>query len=121
MRQEFKIKEVNTMTELYEKSESELQELLENTAKILKEKQDTRRKEAIAQIQEIARAAGITVTIKEERKRKNDLLSATEKVYQHPDKSNVTWNGSGAIPKWLKDLIKSGRDKAEFEVVQQAA
>ena len=109
------------MTELYEKSESELQELLDHAAKILKEKQDTRRKEAIAQIQEIAAAAGITVTIKEDRKRKNDILSVVEELYQHPDKPDVTWNGSGATPKWLKDLIKSGRDKAEFELIHPAS
>ncbi len=121
MRQEFKIKEVNTMTELHDRSESELQELLDHAAKILKEKQDTRRREAITQIQEIAGAAGITVTIKEERKRKNDPLSANEKVYQHPDKSDVTWDGNGAIPKWLKDFIKSGRDKAEFELIHPAS
>ncbi|MDP2364294.1 MAG: H-NS family nucleoid-associated regulatory protein, partial [Ignavibacteria bacterium] len=58
----------------------------------------------IAQLQEIAGSAGITVIIKEERKKKNDPLSTTEKVYQHPDKSDVTWDGSGATPKWLKDF-----------------
>ncbi|TSA39071.1 MAG: H-NS histone family protein [Methylococcaceae bacterium] len=109
------------MTDLHNKSESELQELLDHAAKILKEKQDTRRRDAITQIQEIAGAAGITVTIKEERKKKNDPSSATEKVYQHPDKPDVTWSGNGAIPKWLKDLIKSGRDKAEFEIIHPAS
>lgn len=109
------------MTELHDRSESELQELLDHAAKILKEKQDTRRREAITQIQEIAGAAGITVTTKEERKRKNDTLSVVEKLYQHPDKSDVTWDDNGAIPKWLKDLIKSGRDKAEFELIHPAS
>lgn len=106
------------MTELHNKSESELQELLENTARILKEKQDTKRREAIAQIQEIAAAAGITVSIKEDRKKRNNSssTSAINKIYQHPEKSDVTWSGQGATPKWLKDYIKSGRDKAEFEV-----
>lgn len=108
------------MKELENQSESELQELLNNTARILNEKREAKRKEAIAQIQQIADAAGITVVIKEERKKKSEPFVVTEATYQHPEKPELIWNGRGATPRWLKELMKSGRNKAEFEVATQA-
>ena len=105
------------MNDLEHKTESELQELLDNTARILNGKRETKRHEAIEQIQSIASAAGITLTIKGERKKRGEQSETTQKNYQHPDKPNLTWNGSGPTPKWLKTLVAStGKALAEFEV-----
>ncbi len=108
------------MNALENQSESELQELLNNTARILNEKREAKRKEAMAQIQHIADVAGLTVVIKEERKKKSEPAVANEATYQHPEKPELIWNGQGATPRWLKDFIKSGRNKAEFEVAKPA-
>ncbi len=109
--------------DLEHQSEESLEELLNKTATLLKQKQETRRRTAIEQINAIAAEAKITVTIKgEKRSPQTKELgedSAADKTYQHPDKPELTWNGSGQPPKWLKTLIKSGRDKSEFEVRQQ--
>ena len=52
------------MNDMEHKSESELQELLDQTAAVLNTKRETKRREAIQQIQAIAEAAVITLTIK---------------------------------------------------------
>lgn len=110
------------MNELEHRSEEELEELLNSTASILKEKRDNRRNTAIAQIREIAAAAKITVTIKGERKAKAATDEQTDtvdsKLYRHPDNHEIIWNGKGNTPKWLRTLIKSGRDKTEFEILE---
>lgn len=108
--------------DLEHQSEESLEELLNKTATILKQKQESRRRTAIEQINAIAAAAKITVTIKGERRSPQTNEpgedSAADKTYQHPEKPELTWNGIGQTPKWLKTLIKSGRDKSEFEVSQ---
>jgi DNA-binding protein H-NS len=92
------------------KSISELQELFNNTQKLLAEKQDAIRETAVQQIQQIALEAGIKVFIREQKKRGE---KSAEKLYRNPDDHSQTWNGKGASPKWIKS---SGKDKSEFEV-----
>ncbi len=109
--------------ELEHQSEESLEELLNKTATLLKQKQDTRRRTAIEQINAIATAAKITVTIKGEKRlsaqpKDADEEATANKTYQHPEKPELTWNGKGQTPKWLKLLIKAGHEKEEFEVNQ---
>jgi DNA-binding protein H-NS len=56
----------------------------------------------------------------EEAKQKIGSVSALKgkkpPKYKNPDKENQTWNGYGPMPKWLKDLTHSGRDKEEFSI-----
>lgn len=106
------------MNELEHKSESELQELLDHAAAVLNHKRETKRREAIQQIQAIAEAAGITLSIRGERKKNDEQLDSTEKTYQHPAKPNLSWNGKNSVPRWMRDLIASGHEQSEFEVVQ---
>ncbi len=101
--------------DLTKKSEAELEELATMAATLLKERRDSRRNTAIAQIKEIAAAANITVTIKGERKSKQSA-EATGKIYQNPDDPNQQWSGKGFEPKWLRALVKSGRNRDEFLV-----
>ena len=104
-------------TALEEKSIIELQALAEQTTRILKEKQAAVRDSAVQQIEDIAKSAGIRVFIKSERKKAN----AETKRYRHPEQHDMTWSGSGAKPKWLRDFIKAGKSLADFEVHDESA
>ncbi len=44
---------------------------------------------------------------------KQDSLKAT---YRHPENDSLVWEGTGRKPKWLTDLLKSGRSLDEFRV-----
>ena len=54
------------MSEYMNLSETELQSVIQNAEKALKEKQASKRKEVIAQIKELAASIGVSVDIKEE-------------------------------------------------------
>ena len=99
-------------TALEDKSINELQAIAEETTRILKEKQAAIRDSAVQQIEEIAKSAGIRVFIKGTSKKS----STATKLYRHPDQHELTWSGTGAKPKWLRELIKAGSSLADFEV-----
>ena len=49
---------------------------------------------------------------------KQDSLKAT---YRHPENDSLVWEGTGRKPKWLTDLLKSGRSLDDFRVSQASA
>lgn len=106
------------LEDLENKSPEELQALIEEAKQQLAEKQKAMRKEVMGQIKELAASIGATVEIKfesgaeksGERKRGGKVAAK----YQNPDKPEQTWTGRGVAPKWLQELIASGRNKDEF-------
>ena len=102
---------------LEDKSIIELQAIAEQTMRILKEKQAAVRDSAVEQIETIAKSAGIRVFIKSERKKAN----SETKLYSHPEQPDMTWSGTGAKPKWLKEFLKAGKSLADFEVHDESA
>jgi len=104
------------MTEYKNLSEAELQSVIENAAKALKEKKDSKRKEVIVQIKQLAVANDIHVIIQEEDKRSARKGIKVDPKYRNPDDPTQTWTGRGMPPKWMQALISSDHDKSEFEI-----
>ncbi|WP_031435540.1 H-NS histone family protein [Methylomarinum vadi] len=102
------------MTEYMNLSESELQSVIQNAEKALKEKQASKRKEVIAQIKELAASIGVSVDIKEEDGRSSRKGSKVAPKYRNPNNPAETWTGRGVAPKWMQALIDAGHDKSEF-------
>lgn len=101
------------MTEYMNLSESELQNVIENAEKALKEKQAIKRKEIIAQIKELAASIEVKVEITDEEKPVKKGVKVAAK-YRNPNNPVQTWTGRGVAPKWMQDLIKSGKNKSDF-------
>lgn len=104
------------MKEFQELSENELQVMIENAEKILRQKQANKRKEVISQIKELAASIDVGVEIIE-----NDKKSVRKGVkvpvkFRHPSEPDKTWTGRGVMPTWLKALLDAGHDRSEFEV-----
>ncbi|MGY6274628.1 H-NS histone family protein [Methylomonas sp. MgM2] len=97
-------------------SETEIQALIDNAEKALKEKQSSRRKEVIAQIKELAASIGVAVEIHEGEKRVERRGSKVAAKYRNPADASQTWTGRGLAPKWMQELLAQGRDKSEFEI-----
>ena len=115
IKKHFNIKRVITMIDLNNSSDAELQEIISNAAKALKDRQRSKRKEVIAQIKELAASIDATVEINEDKK----IVRKTSKVaikYRDPNNHENTWTGRGVMPRWLRDLLDSGRDRSEFLV-----
>lgn len=105
------------MNNLEQLSLEELQAVIENAEKALKERQSSKRKEVIAQIKELAASIGVTVEIHEaERKVERKAGSKVAARYRNPADASQTWTGRGLAPKWMQALTASGRDKSEFEI-----
>lgn len=104
------------MTEYQNLSERELQAVIENAEKALKNKLANKRKEVLAQIKELAASIDVVVEIHEPEKRSARKGTKVAIKYRHPDDSSKTWTGRGVAPKWMQELLSAGRDRAEFEV-----
>ncbi len=104
------------MTDLNQLSETELQSLLENAGRALKERQYSKRKEVIAQIKELAASIGVNVEIQETGKKLDRRSAAVPARYRNPDDPTQTWTGRGLKPKWMQALIAAGRSPSEFEI-----
>jgi DNA-binding protein H-NS len=104
------------MNEYNNLSEHELQAVIENAEKALKNKQTNKRKEVIAQIKELASSIDIIVEILEPEKKSVRKGSKVAIKYRHPDDSTKIWTGRGVTPKWMRELIDAGHDRSEFEV-----
>ncbi|MGZ5027103.1 MAG: H-NS histone family protein [Methylobacter sp.] len=97
-------------------SERELQAVIENAERALKNKQANKRKDVIAQIKELAASIDVTVEIHEPEKKSTRKGSKVAIKYRHPDDRSKTWTGRGVAPKWMQVLLNAGHDRSEFEV-----
>ena len=104
------------MTDFNKLSESEIQSLIDNAEKALKEKQSSKRKEVIAQIKELAASIGVSVEIIEGDKKADRKIGKVAAKYRNPADASQTWTGRGLAPKWMQELLGSGRSKEEFEI-----
>ena len=109
------------MLDLQNKTYAELQALIEEAQQQLVEKQKAMRKEVIGQIKELAASIGATVEIKFDQQTDKSggriRGGQTGKVaakYQNPANPEESWTGRGVAPKWMQELIASGRNKDEF-------
>ncbi|WP_150049530.1 MULTISPECIES: H-NS histone family protein [Methylomonas] len=104
------------MTDFNNLSEAEIQALIDNAERALKERMNSKRKEVLAQIKELAASIGVTVEIGESDKRSERKGSKVAAKYRNPADASQTWTGRGLAPKWMQELLAAGRDKAEFEI-----
>lgn len=103
------------MIDLQDKSPEQLQRLIAEAQKQLEAKQQSKRKEVIAQMKELAASIGVTITIHEDDKKAGKrAASSVAAKYRNPDNYSDTWTGRGLMPRWLRELVDSGRSKEEF-------
>jgi DNA-binding protein H-NS len=93
----------------------ELKELQSQIAKAIATFVDRKKKEAIAELEEIARAKGYTLAeltgIVAPRKR----APATVK-YANPANPSETWSGRGRKPRWFVAALNAGKQPEDMSV-----
>lgn len=107
------------MSDLSNLSSQELADVIARAQKALTEKQRSERKDVIAKIQELASSIGVTVTIQQgtaELKANPRKGSKVAIKYRNPNDPSQTWTGRGVTPRWLKALVESGKNVADFQV-----
>lgn len=102
---------------LNELSETQLQEVIENAHRALRDRQDSRRKDVYTQIRKLATSVGVGVEIIDVGdKDKSVRIGKVAAKYRNPSDSTQTWTGRGMKPVWLRELVNSGRDIEEFMI-----
>lgn len=104
------------MSEYQNLSEHELQAVIENAEKALRNKLSYKRKEVIAQIKELAASIDVVVEIHEPDRKTVRKGAKVAIKYRHPTDPSKTWTGRGVAPKWMQELQSAGRQRSEFEV-----
>ncbi len=96
-------------------SEQELQEVIDNAARVLKMKQEDKRKEVIEEIKKLAASVNLSVEIHEEKKSSRKGIKVPIK-YRHPEDPTKVWTGRGVTPKWMQELLNTGYSKEDCAV-----
>jgi DNA-binding protein H-NS len=102
-------------TELNQLSESELKNMIADAEKLLRAKEESKRKEVIAQIRQLAASIDATVEIKDGRRTARRGMKVPPK-YQDPNDPSRQWTGRGMQPAWVRDLIAQGYSLKDFEI-----
>lgn len=101
-------------------SDTQLQEVIENAHRALRDRQMSRRKEVFAEIKRLAASVGVSVEIIEGEKQKSSgkapRAGKVAAKYRNPSNPSQTWTGRGMKPVWLRDLINSGHRIEEFAI-----
>jgi DNA-binding protein H-NS len=97
----------------------ELTHILKEVSRIV----DKRVKSEIGQhrlyAQKFAESVGLEV--KGTRQNLKEKKGGSEKrtsIYKHPEDDSLVWEGTGRKPKWLTELLKSGRNLDDFRVAE---
>lgn len=93
----------------------ELKELQSQVAKAISSFEDRKKKEALAEIEEFARAKGFSLAeltgVTLTRKR----APATAK-YANPANASDTWSGRGRKPRWFEAALKAGQRPEDLSI-----
>ncbi len=93
----------------------ELKELHSQTAKAVANFEDRKKKDALADLEERARALGFTLA----------ELTGTTPVrkrapvapkYANPVNHSETWSGRGRKPRWFEAALKSGKSASDMSI-----
>lgn len=86
----------------------ELKDLQAQVAKSIATYEDRKKKEALAELEDRARAMGFTLAeltgVQVARKR-----APASAKYANPENASETWSGRGRKPRWFEAAIQSGR------------
>jgi DNA-binding protein H-NS len=94
-------------------SHEELVQLQKDVKKALSTFEDRRRKEALIEMQEVARKHGLELA---------DIVKGGKKgsvsapKYRHPENSALTWAGRGRQPRWIKEALEQGKSLDDMRI-----
>jgi DNA-binding protein H-NS len=93
----------------------ELKDLQSQVAKAISSFEDRKRKEAIAELEEIARSKGFSLSdlagLPVSRKR-----SPAVAKYANPNDDSDTWSGRGRKPRWFNDALAAGKSPEDMSI-----
>jgi len=97
----------------------ELTHILKEVSRIVDKRVATEIGQHRLYAQKFAESVGFEVKGKWEKTKEGKAGSEKRTtIYKHPENDSLVWEGSGRKPKWLTELIKSGRNLDDFRVAE---
>lgn len=87
---------------------AELEKLVDEALDLIESKKGEALESAKAEIERIAAAAGLSVTIDAGAKTKR-VSKKVAAVYRNPNNAKETWAGRGKRPKWVVEALAAGQ------------
>ena len=100
--------------DLDQMSYDELVQLQKNVKRALSTYEDRRRKEALIEMQEVARKHGLELSEIVKAGKKGAPVAAPK--YRHPENPELTWAGRGRQPRWVKEALNEGRNLEDLRI-----
>jgi DNA-binding protein H-NS len=85
----------------------ELKELQSQVSKAVGSFEERKRKEALSELEEKAKALGFSLA---------DLVGTNVARKRNPDDPNDKWSGRGRKPRWFAEALDAGRNPADFAI-----
>jgi DNA-binding protein H-NS len=99
----------------------ELTHILKEVSKIVDKRVATEIGQYRSYAQKFAESVGLEVKGTWDKMKEEKGGSGKEKtIYKHPENDSLVWEGTGRKPKWLTDLLKSGRSLEDFRVSESS-
>jgi DNA-binding protein H-NS len=101
--------------DLNKMSLKELKDLQSQVNKAVSSFEDRRRKAALAEVEEVARANGFTLSELTGNAVPRKRAPAAAK-YANPANRSDTWSGRGRKPRWVEAALKAGKSLADLSI-----
>lgn len=92
----------------------ELQDLQKKVSKAIETYHDRAKKEAIAELNDKARALGFTIEELFGDKPAKATRAPVAAKYRHPENAEVTWSGQGRKPTWFVAALDGGASESDL-------
>lgn len=93
----------------------DLKDLQARVTKAVSTFEDRKKKEALAEIEEMARAKGFSLSELTGMGGPKKRAPATAK-YANPANASDTWSGRGRKPRWFEAALKSGKSPTDMSI-----
>ena len=95
-------------------SHEDLVQLQKDVKKALATYEERRRKEALIEMQEVARKHGLDLADVVKGGKRGASVSAPK--YRHPENPELTWAGRGRQPRWIKEALQQGKNLEDMRI-----
>jgi hypothetical protein len=102
-------------------SDEELQQVIERSHELLKQRDKERKEHALAEARTLLSSVGLSLKSVAGKAARRSFVYKGGHLYRHPAKPDLVWNAKGQKPNWLRELEKHGGRAEEMEAANDNA